>query len=979
MGLLLFLGLVVLLIYFVTRNSKPGGRQNFFVDQQLEIRNQEWATFIAGYRVKAKTKSQKEFLEQMLADIAAQGLPVPNDSELKNLEAAYIEHSPPTQPARAFASQVVSPVVVTEFAVPQEKVNTPIDNATLLLYFGAFLFVASVGLFIVFGKAGGTVRTAAVFLVMAVMYGSGVWLFRHKPKLRPAGLAFAGIGIATAPLVGLAAYSYVLTGHAQEVWFLTSILCIGLYAHALVTLRRPLINYIFIFTFLSLFESGISIVNAPIYYFGWAMALTGMLLQLTSKLKGFWPEIQESSRVSSQLFLPLSLLVSVVLVPTHGVGQLGVSLLLAAAFYGLEAWSTQEDEQATNAIASHVAFLAGVTCVVFAMNHSWLDAGISLLLINIVQMMSLWFIPKIGQLARNYASVLMLAGGASALFLVQHPSMFLLSVRMLVLIGISVWLIQKRYEAYALAAVAWTAIPLVYGQLVASPRLSLSKQSAVLFMALIFQLAVFLLSHNRYKKDESWLEVARAVYLIGAGTVMVVAVIAGSSTSIVLSLLTALTMALIAEYDTWADWAVLAGLTASASMFNTVQNHELFLISTLVALACNIGLALRYRQELNRWFSTILWLIVPYSLGSSAAAGLHWGVDTYAWAYMVVMAVLILSRAIARGVVFASSRIPLASFARSASLSYVFGYTSAAVLAVGISLTDSASSRVHTTAIILACSLATYMLSIHIEKRADIISFLPLLGQFALWSAIRPTILQGGLSVFLVASSVLAAAGYYFAIGLAGSNGEKTKNQYAPFIKGASLIAVFITPLSFIFAGHTLWPMPPGLLLAGYLVYHYVRNTTQENRELAGGLLVLAGMWFLWLVGVRQLQAYTHIAALTFGAYAYWRAYRHEMNESDMYLKVMLATATVPLALQALSGHAGGLYGWWLLLEEIAFMLLGMSIRKRYVTFWGLYVAIGAVLYQLRHLGWAALTVLAVFLISLAVYRLQRYNQVEHK
>jgi hypothetical protein len=51
-----------------------------------------------------------------------------------------------------------------------------------------------------------------------------------------------------------------------------------------------------------------------------------------------------------------------------------------------------------------------------------------------------------------------------------------------------------------------------------------------------------------------------------------------------------------------------------------------------------------------------------------------------------------------------------------------------------------------------------------------------------------------------------------------------------------------------------------------------------------------------------------------------------------------------------------------------------MSIERRFVVRWGLYVAVGAVLYQLRGLGYAALAFLALFLIGLAVYKLQKYN-----
>ena len=89
----------------------------------------------------------------------------------------------------------------------------------------------------------------------------------------------------------------------------------------------------------------------------------------------------------------------------------------------------------------------------------------------------------------------------------------------------------------------------------------------------------------------------------------------------------------------------------------------------------------------------------------------------------------------------------------------------------------------------------------------------------------------------------------------------------------------------------------------------------------------------------------------------------------------MFLLATVPLIMQALTGTAGDLYGWWLLLEQVGFMLLGIAINRRFLTKWALYVAVAAVLYQLRDLGWAALLVLALFIIGLSVNRLSKLNK----
>jgi hypothetical protein len=386
-------------------------------------------------------------------------------------------------------------------------------------------------------------------------------------------------------------------------------------------------------------------------------------------------------------------------------------------------------------------------------------------------------------------------------------------------------------------------------------------------------------------------------------------------------------------------------------------------------LLLNIILALYYRKEANRWLSTGLWLVLPLSFGAGLFG--HWTAATYSWTYLVVMLCLVLSRTIARGDILVSSKVPLASYAKSASQSYVTGYWLAGALAIGTALADN-NAHFHATAVLAAISLVVYCLGRYIEKRADILSMLPLLVQAILWSGMRPTIGMDSMTLYLLFSTGLAVVSYFV---LAHDPSENSLQENTLRVREGSLAALFIAPAAIFVVPQLLWPMPFGLLIAGMLVFYHVRNSVQQNRELAGGIIVTAILWFLWFADIREVQVYTHVLVAVFAIYAYWRHVRREITQSDQYLMCMLATATVPLALQAISGQAGGLYGWWLLLEQIAFMLIGMMIRKRTVTLWGLYVAVGAVLYQLRNLGWAALTVLAVFLIGIAVYQLQRHEK----
>ncbi len=968
MELLIIIGLVVLLWNLSKRKSNsPGNVQT----NELEQRNIEWALFIAGYRAKTKNKDQKNLIDTMLSDLKARGLPIGKYENYTSVTGDLTDETNDSEPRKTSILSRNSPQTVgsvSELKTNKQKADSaPLDNATLLLYFGAFLFVASVGLFVAFGQANGVLRTLAVGLVTLVMYSGGIWLFQNKPKLRPAGLAFAGIGIATMPLVGLASYNYVFMNQAREVWFATSILSMMLYAHALIKLRKPLINYIFIFTFLSLFESGISISNAPVYYFGWAMALVGICFQLVSKWKGFWPELQESSRNSGQLFLPLSVLVSAVLVSQQGFGQLGVSLILASLYYALEAWRTNDTYRDNNFLVSHIAVLAGITCLVYSVTSSTTATVEILVALNFIQIFGLWYLKSTTEIGKNYANVLLLSSGTSIVFAAGHPSLFFGTVVALTAIALVIWLRQKRADAYGMAVVAWMSLPVIFGQYVAVHKLDIRQQTLLLLATLLIHFAV-MLAHGFDDKLSDWVMTARTMYLISAIFVLVFALFVDPSVAFQVSAVVAITTLVLAFVDDKNSWATVGGILIATPLVVAWSQPGLFLVSLIVSLAYNIGLTMWIRQDINRWISTLLWLLLPVGFGHIGLIA-SWQIESYAWAYVVAMLGLILSRAIARGSVFLSTRIPLASYVKSASQSYVAGYIFAAILAIVLSL-SSDNSQLHTTLISLVLLSIVMLLSRFVEKRADILVTIPILAQFTAWSAIRPS-LETGLYSFLLFSTGLSVVGYLGVRLLAMD--LKTYQKYKSVLI-ASLWCAFIAPFSILFVGFTVWPMPLGLMIAGYLLYDYLSETTQDNREFAGAVVVAGFMWFLHYAGVREIQAYSHITATLFAGYAYWRTQRGETSNADNYLILMLASATIPLIFQALAGASGGLYGWWLLLEQIGFMLLGMTIHKPIVIKWGLYVALGAVLYQLRNLGWAALTVLATFLIGLAVYQLQKHS-----
>lgn len=980
MGLLVLIGILALIYYFAKNsNDQAVARKSQAEEALLRRRNREWVGFIIGYRAVVKTEAEKKLITRMLDDIRDQGLATTNEVDWlasnqtaaadaagnKRAPAAISQEMASTMPAASGERQVLR-----EVPPAKDAQAVRLDNISLLLYFGAFLFVAAVGLFVAFAGASGWIRTLAVLFVTLALYATGHWVYRSKPALKPAGLAFVGMGVAIAPLVGVAAYSYISGTSPQAVWFATSLFCLALYGHALLSLRKPLINYIFIFTLLSLFESGVAILDAPIYYFGWTMAAIGLLLQVVTASRGVWPDFRESSRAASQLYIPLAVLVALVIVPAQGYGQLGVSLLLAALYYGLESWrAVAAPAREALAVASHVSLLVGLISLFYSFSQNIALTGIFLAAISLAHVVVLMLWSNQSRIMQNIATVMLASTLISIIMLVEHVPALTAVLGLHILQSIFVWWRQKRSDAYVLATLGWTVLPLVFGKLALSPGLSINPLIALSIAALAAHIGLYL-TLVRPRPFAGLLETARSSLLIH--TAVVTATILFASPGVVIGALFVVSLALLtlSFVDKENIWEITSGIVISLAVLRC-WNDVLLLAALMVALAYNILLALRFRSETNRWLSTGLWLLWPIGLGGLTTSQ-HWGVAAYAWAYVGVMLGLVTSRGIARGAVFPSAKIPLTAYARTASLSYVVGYIIAGGLAVWISL-FAPESQWHTTGILGVISLVVFGLAWSIEKQARILAWQPLLWQLMLISGLRPAAEGSSLTVFVLLSTLLAAASYGVYRLYEGDR------QAARFISSdfgqAAVLVSFIAPGSIFYAAELSWAMPVGLLVAGVLLLDHWRKFAQEYQELAVSVIVVAFMWLLYYAGVREVQAYTHILAFMFAGFAWWRHTLQDKENSDNYIYVALATATVPLLVQALSAEAGGLYGWWLLVEQVIFMLIGMATRKRFVIMWGLYVAVGSVLYQLRHLGYAALAVLAMFVIGIAVYQLQKYNK----
>lgn len=1133
------MGFVILIVvvflagwYFGARDK---GASN---ESDLAKRNLEWSKFIASYKKVVKTKEEKGLIKRMLGDIRSSGLPTVADIDLPELEfeATKSQALEVSNTQLVGNTEEVPTIDKTSFITPDfiEKdaedstgsdINLPnfdIDGPSLLLYFGAFLFIASAGLFVAFGQISGFLKTIIVLVIVASLYILGLWLYKQQPKFSQVGLAFAGISLAIAPLVGLAAYKYIFNESSGDlVWLITSLFCLVFYLHALVNLKKPLINYIFIFTFLSLFESSISIIDAPIYYFGWGLAIVGIITMLAAKLKVIDESFKEASGNTSAFFIPLSVIVSLAMIQSEGLTQLSISLLLAAVFYFLQFLMEKDTSRFNYLTISHVSFLSSVGTFAYALNNSFKDVAIALLITNSVQFI-VALVYKLPDLYKyNYLNVLVGSSALAVLFSWLYPSILIVNLVALIVICLALWFRYKDDVLYGLGFIAIPAVPiyisyfalgttpdytqvayyllvsmlvmqgfyaltqkninlelenfakysfwlvglavmilafagdntlsmlaliyatvfinLIFGLylkskdfsiaaslliLIASlsamiltianhsiitinifvfiflnfyiwlkyvesnafnlafitiplapiyisyfliePQLKATQAAFNIVVALLMLYLVYFMARKRLNEQNIFL--AKSTILVTSFITILIGFSGDSATGIMLiSYIVLLLSVLFGVFYKDRDFILASGVIASIPILRFIGGGQELFYSSAVALSFNIYSALKYREELFRWLGSIIWFSLPAVLNTAFILG--WGVNEFCVSYIVVSLGFILARSIARGSVFASSKIPLISYDRNKSLSYVFGNVAALLLAVMLSLTSEEAQLL--SSITFGYILIVIVLSAKfIEKNQYLYSLVPIFLQVLILTAIRPDNVNGLLDFYAI-SSITAASAMYFA-----ANVASIKKDAKNWVVGMSLISTYtVTFISL--GGEYSWMAPFTLLVAGFITVYHFWNNGQQSRELSGAIIGAAIMWILYYFGIREVQAYTHVIALQLAIYAYFRYKLDQKNIAESYVISALAIATIPLVIQATSGESGGLFGWWLLLEQIIFMLIGISIKNKILTFWGLYVAIGAVLYQLRNLGWAALTLLAVVIIAIAVYKIAKNNDNE--
>jgi len=401
-------------------------------------------------------------------------------------------------------------------------------------------------------------------------------------------------------------------------------------------------------------------------------------------------------------------------------------------------------------------------------------------------------------------------------------------------------------------------------------------------------------------------------------------------------------------------------------------------VATVLLLVVAVGASVRHRLVAARIVSSIGWIILPIGLIADEVGGIMRSSENVLALYIAVLFALSVSRAVALGRFMAPKSAPVSSLTLQSSMSYLLGMIAASVI-VAIASFTSGNAIVGIASLLAATSYLLFHFW-YFEKSNYFAALLPITLQIILIRMVEPytSSSDNTIVIFSLVSSLLAlaACAYTAKSSDQNSNGPIEKID----IQKIALASLYFAPLSIVFAGEVLWTMPLTALIATVVTLIYFRNQEQSTVEALGGLVLSAVFWIFYFAGLRDVQFYTHMIAGLFALYAYFRHVTRDEANTHNYIIAALSTSTVPLALEALgSSERGEILGLWLLLEQVGFLVLGVTIKQPLLTKWGLYVGVAAVIYQLRDLGWAMLAVLSLFIIGVATYRALRQPNDENK
>lgn len=841
------------------------------------------------------------------------------------------QHAAPKSAINTAASSVLAPTTAQDVSVleslnqssqpvsPREKINPfyLLENINVLLFIGAFLVVISVAILVGsnYEAVSDGLKMLLATLLVGGFYASGLWLYKNKPKLRPAGVTFASIGMILVPMLGVAYRNFMAPDERLSVvWFGASIGTVAAYALATRVLRRSVVQYALIVAFISMLESGLLSFDAPLYLLAWVSTLTAMLMLMIDRTRIDADVFDRPLLLSAHVLAPATILFSFMAADAQW-WRVAVTVLLSAVFYGQASWLARQR-------AVSVQYF--VTCIALLPLALWLiliDQGLDVAVTAFV--------------------LVMMAGGYAIATLLPHDYRFKQA------------LLNVCYVLMSLS------LMLAF----------LGQQANVLIAGLAFIAAAVVLLYTAWVKAgalSSRADVVAAASTLAAGVAVLLeyadATAAGIGLGVVgLSALYALMAILLNDMQAPAlrmHSRYLRGtsiVVAFVGLLFALLSANMLLIALVLVVAVHVITSWQLRSLQSLWVALAAMLAVPLPLFIGVVPADDGVLVRLVTLYVVIAAVLFVVRMLLKS----SQDV----FVQRAYAVLGSGYALALAGAWLVSLGDSGWLQF---GLAVGLSLVVWGVSYY-EKRPQIVAVSIVMQYAAVFQAFRV------LSLFEQADTVslifLLGIFHYALRFLMESDYQRLRIwRISAFV--AFFLALFNENQALSIVAHMT------CATAGFYEFHLLRNNV--GRYVMAALQVVALNRLLYFVGVHDVHLHSLLWAAYFAAIGYTQHLADSKANRDLATIAALSAFSIPLAIQSFDSGAA-LRGLLLIGESTALVFLGIAIRYRLVRIWGVVALVLEVLYQTREVIFAipkqVISLgIGLLILGIAIYFLVKRN-----
>jgi hypothetical protein len=493
---------------------------------------------------------------------------------------------------------------------PAEKAKQSLRNLNFILYTASFLLVAAGALF-VSSTSSAMIKLIGVCLIITVFYAAGYLIYTKVKRLRPAGLAFLGTGLALIPFAGFALQEFAHLTPATS-WLITSAVGLVAYFAATILLQSQLVSYLTMAFVLSLVGSTTaSGTSALVWQF---VAMIGVSL-LASVIAYFKPKLlpaifSQPIERTGQLVTPVMLVASLLVFDQLRLTDYEVVFAVATLHYVVVWLQTRNiNYEAVIRILSYVV-LALILWNIFDGNVAIFGFAL-VLLMTFQYAYSLLMVYRPGRavIERTWISILFVIQFAMMLLWMNSEHAALFTTIALLVIGATSYVTALRLRSVRVGLIGLSvsiALPFV----VARDLFSVSLPWWVLTIWFFIAAVKALILYVRYRNRSSDLRVfMTGAYVIYAALALITAFADGSLTVIATTCFAVALFAVSASYIARAPYSqlcapvlVLGGMIAVSSVLSISYVWQCVFVGGLTAVVLWSAAILhgRLRQPLRQ-------------------------------------------------------------------------------------------------------------------------------------------------------------------------------------------------------------------------------------------------------------------------------------------------------------------------------------------------------------------------------------------